>query len=230
MIVIGRRGAAGLQPENTLEALRAGIEAGAHALHIDVRVTGDGVPVVIHDNSLKRTHGIDELVQYITKNELDDFTAQQPVPSLEQVLDEFLNRTILVIQVRNRRTAVAVGELLKQRKLSQSAWRSIIIMSFKVSNLAALRKIAPQAPLGLMHDNNPFTFVAYHRILNFTAVGFHRLHTNRFAQAIAERADIFTFIYTANRPEAALLAAERGYDGVMTNYPNRVLSALEQAA
>lgn len=230
MIVIGRRGAAGLQPENTLEALRAGIEAGAHALHVDVRVTGDGVPVVIHDNSLKRTHGIDELVQYITKNELDDFTAQQPVPSLEQVLDEFLNRTILVIQVRNRRTAVAVGELLKQRKLSQSAWRSIIIMSFKVSNLAALRKIAPQAPLGLMHDNNPFTFVAYHRILNFTAVGFHRLHTNRFAQAIAERADIFTFIYTANRPEAALLAAERGYDGVMTNYPNRVLSALEQAA
>lgn len=228
MIIIGRRGAAGLGPENTLESMRAGIEAGTHALHIDVRATGDGVAVLLHDNNLKRTHGVDELVQYITYKELAIFTSNQPVPTLDQALDEFLGRTILVVEVRDRRTAIIVGEMLKNRKLRKSDWRSIIITSFRVANLVALRKIAPDAPLGLMHDNNPFTFVAYHRLLKFTAVGFHRLHTNRFAQAIAERSDVFTFIYTANRPEAALLAAERGYDGVMTNYPNRILDAIGQ--
>lgn len=228
MIIIGRRGAAGLAPENTLDALRAGLAAGAHALHVDVRVTGDGIAVCLHDQSLKRTHGVDELVQYITKGELDTFTADQPVPTLDQVLDEFLGRTILVIEARGRKSAIAIGEALNRRKLRKSDWRSIIVTSFRVGNLVALRKVAPNVPLGLMHDNNPFTFVAYHRLLKFTAVGFHRLHTNRLAQAVAERADIFTFVYTTNRPEAAVLAAKRGYDGVMTSYPDRVIKAIER--
>lgn len=228
MIVIGRRGAAGLAPENSLEALRMGLESGAHALHIDVRVTGDGVPVMMHDKSLKRTHGIDELVEYITKEELDRFTKSSPVPSLDEVLDEFLNKTILIIESRNRRAAIAIAEKLKSRKLTKSTWRGIMIISFRVGELIAIRKALPDAPIGLMHDHNPFTYIAYHRLLKFTAVGFHRLHTNRLAQQIAERADIFTFVYTANRPEAALLASARNYDGVMTGYPDRIIAALEK--
>lgn len=227
MIVIGRRGAAGLAPENTLESLRLGLQSGAHALHVDVRITSDGVPVLMHDTNLRRTHGVDELVEYLTKAELDHFTAHNPVPTLQDVFDEFLGRTILVIEARNRRAAVAIAEVLKQRKLRKSDWRSIIVTSFRVGDLVAARKVEPRLPIGLMHDNNPFTFAAYHRLLKFTAVGFHRLHTNSFAQAIAEKADIFTFVYTANRPEAAILAAERGYDGVMTSYPDRVLSAVQ---
>lgn len=228
MIIIGRRGAAGLAPENTLEAMREGLAAGAHALHIDVRTTGDGVPVLLHDQNLKRTHGVDELSQYITKSELDSFAKKQPVPTLDQALDEFLGRTILVIEARNSQAAIAIGQALKRRKLRKSDWRGIIVMSFRIADLVAFRKVCPDAPIGLIHDNNPFTFVAYHRLLKFTAVGFHRLHTNRLAQAVAERADIFTFVYTANRPEAAMLAAKRGYDGVMTSYPDRVIAALER--
>ncbi len=229
MIIIGRRGAAGLAPENSLAALRLGLEAGAHALHIDVRITGDGVPVLVHDASLKRTHSVDELVEYSTHAELEAFAGDKPIATLDAVLDEFLGRTILVIEARNRRAALAIAQALKQRRLRKADWRSIIVTSFRVGDLVAARKTVPQLPVGLMHDNNPFTFIAYHRLLKFTAVGFHRLHTNRLAQQIAERADIVTFVYTTNRPEAALLAAERGYDGVMTNYPDRVLAALQKS-
>lgn len=228
MIIIGRRGSAGLAPENSLEALRLGFQAGAHALHIDVRVTADGVPVLVHDASLKRTHGVDELVKYNTADQLNRFAGNQPIATLAEVLDEFLGKTILVIEARNRNAAIAIAEMLNKRKLRKSDWHSIILVSFRVGDLVAARKELPQLPTGLLHDNNPFTFIAYHRLLKFTAVGFHRLHTNRLAQQIAERADIFTFVYTANRPEAALLAAERGYDGVMTSYPDRVLDAIEK--
>ena len=54
-IVIGHRGAAGLAPENTLEGIEAALAAGADAVEIDVRVTDDGVPVLLHDETLDRT-------------------------------------------------------------------------------------------------------------------------------------------------------------------------------
>ena len=54
-IVIGHRGAAGLAPENTLEGIEAALQAGADAVEIDVRVTDDGVPILLHDETLDRT-------------------------------------------------------------------------------------------------------------------------------------------------------------------------------
>ncbi|MDH4348563.1 MAG: glycerophosphodiester phosphodiesterase family protein [Gemmatimonadota bacterium] len=53
--VIGHRGAAGLAPENTIPGFRAGLEAGAEAVELDVHLTSDGVAVVIHDPTLERT-------------------------------------------------------------------------------------------------------------------------------------------------------------------------------
>lgn len=48
----GHRGARGLAPENTLAGLRAGVEAGATAIEIDVRLSADGHPVLWHDQVL----------------------------------------------------------------------------------------------------------------------------------------------------------------------------------
>lgn len=51
--IVGHRGAAGLRPENTLPAIRAGLAAGADAVEVDVQLSADGVPVVYHDLQLK---------------------------------------------------------------------------------------------------------------------------------------------------------------------------------
>ena len=54
-VVVAHRGDSFHAPENTLEAGRATREAGAPAWEIDVQLTRDGVPVLLHDESLKRT-------------------------------------------------------------------------------------------------------------------------------------------------------------------------------
>src|SRR3954452_7141634 len=54
-VIVAHRGASALAPENTLEAARLGWEAGADAWEFDVQMTRDGVPVIIHDESLLRT-------------------------------------------------------------------------------------------------------------------------------------------------------------------------------
>lgn len=52
---IGHRGAAGLEPENTLRSFRRAAEEGADALELDLRVTHDGHLVVLHDPTVDRT-------------------------------------------------------------------------------------------------------------------------------------------------------------------------------
>jgi glycerophosphoryl diester phosphodiesterase len=54
-LVVAHRGDSSHSPENTLEAARRGREAGADAWELDVHLTRDGVPVVVHDESLRRT-------------------------------------------------------------------------------------------------------------------------------------------------------------------------------
>jgi glycerophosphoryl diester phosphodiesterase len=56
-IVIAHRGAPAEAPENTLLAFEAAVRAGADALELDVRLTADGAPVVIHDATSRRTPG-----------------------------------------------------------------------------------------------------------------------------------------------------------------------------
>ena len=54
-LIIGHRGASAVAPENTMAAFREAIAVGADGIEFDVRLTRDGVPVVIHDSTLRRT-------------------------------------------------------------------------------------------------------------------------------------------------------------------------------
>ncbi len=68
--VIAHRGASAEAPENTLPAFEAAVRAGAEAFELDVRVTADGAPVVIHDDTLDRTTDRDGPVRSLTLADL----------------------------------------------------------------------------------------------------------------------------------------------------------------
>ncbi len=69
-LILGHRGASALAPENTLAAFARAIEDGADGIEFDVRLSRDGLPVVIHDDTLKRTGLIDRAVLELTAAEL----------------------------------------------------------------------------------------------------------------------------------------------------------------
>ena len=73
--VIAHRGASGFFPENTLLAFRKAIEVGADALEFDVRVTEDGIPVVIHDSTVDRTTDGVGVVSEMTLAAMTEFDA-----------------------------------------------------------------------------------------------------------------------------------------------------------
>jgi glycerophosphoryl diester phosphodiesterase len=228
MLVIGHRGAAGLAYENTLEAFRAGFEAGADVLECDIRLTKDSIPVLAHDFHALRTHHDLSIISRHTLKELRQRFAT-PIITLEEVLDEFFGVILLNIEVKGRGSGIAAVKLLEKQYIKKPGdWDNVLFASFHGSELRAIRKTSKHANLSLLHFDNPFLFIAYQRSLHLTAVGFHRLYVNPFALAIAKRIGLFTYAYTVDRPGAATLLAQQGIEGVVTNHPDRVLAELQR--
>ena len=160
MLIIGHRGAAGLAPENTIDAMVAGVATGVDMLELDVRLTRDSVPVVAHDNRLLRTHHRNESISHLTYTELQALTSEQPIPSLFAVLDRFLGVVLLNIELKGHGSAELTYQLLTRYITSPDDWDNVLLSSFSVRELRQFRQLAPQANLALLHRNNPFAFLA----------------------------------------------------------------------
>lgn len=230
MLIIGHRGAAGLAPENTLEAFRVGVEKDADILELDVRLTADGIPIVIHDPDTLRTHRQHVTISHTTLSELRTKIPDHSIPTLEEVLDEFFGNILLNIELKGKDSGKAAVALIKRKYIKKpSDWDFIIFSSFKVRELSAVRDVSKKANLALLHFTNPFIFIAYQRKLRFTAVGFHRLYINWLALEIAKQLRLFTYVYTVDRPYGALLLQRRGIDGVVTNRPDIILKEINKS-
>jgi glycerophosphoryl diester phosphodiesterase len=233
MLVIGHRGAAGVAPENSLESLRAGVEAGADMLEFDVHMTSDHVPILIHDSNLMRTHKKRVFVATSTFEKLQKITADSPNPiiSLESVLDEFYGQILLNIEIKQRDMAEPIIALLKRKYIKRkSDWDLFVFSAFSPKDLAALRKQSKEANLWLLHKRNPFIFIAYARRLDLDGVGFHRLYVNDLSLKIAKKTNLFTYAYTVNRPDGARQLGDRGVDGVVSDYPASILKGVKNYA
>ncbi|MBV9957612.1 MAG: glycerophosphodiester phosphodiesterase, partial [Acidobacteria bacterium] len=70
LLIIGHRGASAAAPENTLVAFERAMADGADGVEFDVQLARDGVPVVIHDATLRRTGLKEGLIAELSSNEL----------------------------------------------------------------------------------------------------------------------------------------------------------------
>lgn len=229
MLIIGHRGAAGLAPENTIESLQAGLDAGADMLEFDVRQTRDGALLLAHDAHLLRSHGSLSLISQLTLDQVRQKSQDKQIATLEEVLDLFFGKILLNIELKSAGSGSAVTQLLETRYIKRkSDWDSVILSSFKAKELSEARDASAEINLALLHAHNPFAFVAFERKLKLTAVGFHRLYVSRLAMQIAKKAGLFTYVYTVDRPHAALLLQQKGIDGIVTNYPDRILREINR--
>lgn len=229
MLIIGHRGAAGLARENTLEAMRAGYEADADMLEFDIRLTKDGILIINHDFHTWRTHHSASIISRHTLKELQERVGHETIVTFEEVLDEFFGKILLNIEIKGFGTGNAAITFLKKHYIKKKDdWDNVLFSSFLGSELTAIRKASQQANLALLHHENPFIFIGYHRRLQLSAVGFHRLYINKLALEIAKRAKLFTYAYTVNRAPTAALLAEQGLDAIVTDNPLKMQAELRK--
>jgi glycerophosphoryl diester phosphodiesterase len=105
-VVVAHRGASSTHPENTLPSFEAAIQLGAPVVELDVRLTSDGHPVVMHDADVARTTDGAGLVHELSLDQLRGLNAgtrahPAAVPTLREVLELASGRAGVAIEIKN---------------------------------------------------------------------------------------------------------------------------------
>jgi len=143
MLRLAHRGDHRREPENTIAAFGAALEvAGCDGLEVDVRLASDGVPVVIHDESLARVQGRPALVRSLTAEEL----AVERVPTLAAVLAVAGSTPFLDVELKVG-GGPAVVEVLRTGRGPRLA--AAVVSSFEPGALVEIRELEPTWPCWL---------------------------------------------------------------------------------
>lgn len=113
MNIYAHRGVCAHLPENTLAAFSRAVELGVAGIELDVHLSGDGIPVVIHDHTADRTTNGTGKIQEFTAHELGLLDAGEGefVPTLEQVLQLAAGRLRVNIELKDAAAAGPVVEV-----------------------------------------------------------------------------------------------------------------------
>jgi glycerophosphoryl diester phosphodiesterase len=127
-------------PENSLAALLAAVDVpGCDGVEFDVRASRDGVPVLCHDETLRRVHGVDARVDSLRWTELE----QIGVVSLEDVLAAIPPRAFLDVELKDDPGRGAVEVLAAGRG---PALERAVVSSFRPATLERVAGLAPTWP------------------------------------------------------------------------------------
>ena len=245
-LVIAHRGGAGLFPENTLAAFLGAVELGVDALELDIHRTADGVPVVIHDETVDRTTDGAGRVDSFTLDELrqldagyrfnppgspGDFSYRGrgvTVPTLREVFAALPGRH-LIVEVKEDDPALADAVTALVREFDRE--ELTIAASFHPEVLLRFRRTAPEIAT---HASRPevirflpaawlglegLSTPDYQAFLVPPRSGPVPVTTRRFIRA-AENRNIFTAAWTVNDPGEMERLLERGIGGLITDRPD----------
>ncbi|MBJ6359825.1 glycerophosphodiester phosphodiesterase [Paenibacillus sp. GCM10012307] len=237
-LCVAHRGASGEAPENTLIAARHAMAYPfVQWMEIDVQLSKDQIPVVIHDDRLSRTtNGKGKVADY-TAEELAKLDAGrwfgrsfegEPVPTLEQLLMATAGRCRLNIELKTLSGKYPgieqkVVELLYKYNLQFDT----VITSFEPDALYNVKKISPEMTTGLIIDASPSQLIAELNRLQaaFLSIGYTQITPQRLQEW--HQAGLTVMAWTVN--DALAMRRLMQMDGslmICTNYPDRYARAL----
>ena len=223
--VIGHRGAMAYAPENTLASFREARRRGARWVEIDVKLTADGVPIVMHDASLKRTMGVDRLVAETPRAELPG-----EVPTFEQAIACFrelglgCNVEIKPCEGREVETARVAVETL--RRAWPAALPAPLLSSFKDESLKAAQETAPEFARALLLGELVEDWQSRARAVGVAGMNVGRRKLTAAGAVAVKRAGYALSVWTVNDPDEARALVGMGADCIITDAPDVILRGL----
>ena len=195
MKIIGHRGAAGLALENTLPSLELARLLGVDAIEFDVRKTKDNKLVLCHDADLDDISDRDDRLSDLTMRQLKNIVLsdeQSTTPSLKEALKMTADIPVL-IELKEGGCA----ELLLE-ELKDFPQLDVTVVSFKLDELAYLRKLRPDMRLYGLERTKPFDIIQFAKELKLNGVGLNFWLLNPLTYLLAKRYKLDIFVYTVN--------------------------------
>jgi glycerophosphoryl diester phosphodiesterase len=237
--VVGHRGAAARAPENSLAGFRTAKALGVACVEFDVRLTGDGVAVLFHDESLGRNsdgRGRIRQTDLATLRRHDigawfgpDYTGER-IPTLAEALALFHELDLAFdLEMKAGR---GDAELLAERVAEALAegWPasapSPLVSSFERAALDAVARFAPGIARGYLVGALPRRWQAEAAALEARVVIMDQRHAGPGQIEAVKSAGYPLALYTVNDPVAAKAFFAKGVDSVTSDAPDAILAVL----
>ncbi|GAB3938412.1 hypothetical protein GCM10027614_18430 [Micromonospora vulcania] len=176
--MIAHRGASAAAPENTLVAQEIARRGGADWIENDVQPSKDGIPFILHDDTVDRTTDGTGRIRDLTAAQIKALDAGswfgphyvgERVPTLaEQLADLRTRGGNLLVEIKGKHTKDEVATIIQVIRDEQMMGR-VFIQSFEVDALRYTFELAPELPLGLLRSNLDADPVAISKELHLTA-------------------------------------------------------------
>jgi len=161
--LIGHRGVKDLKPENTLESISTAFDLGLDCVEIDVKISKDNIPLLLHDDTLDRTTNGSGLVCDFTFDEISKLDAGYyfyksktdiKVPALRSVLDLVKkNQKYLNIELKPNKNYEDLNIKKVLEEITKSSYEKIYFSSFNLSSCIRLKESAPHLLCGFLNDD-----------------------------------------------------------------------------
>ncbi len=248
-LIIGHRGASADAPENTLAAFQMAIAAGADGVEFDVQLAKDGVPVVIHDDTLVRTGNRNEKIADLTSKQLGKIDVgswfnikfpkksqpaftRETVPTLIEVLKLLEDTTgPIYIELKCDQTnfkplAAAVCKIIRDSPMLPR----MIVKSFRLSAICEVRHLMPKVQTAALFEPTIMTILRRRKFIIAMAsefgahqISLHYTLVTRKLISLATDAQMPVTIWTADDPKWIKRCAKLGIGVLITNDPKRLI-------
>ncbi len=233
--IVGHRGAAGEECENTLSAFRRGVEAGASMVELDVQLASDGVLVCFHDWNLERLAERATIVELASSDRLADIPLganADSMPTLIAALAAIPETMPVNVELKRRRAPA--GALVDRVTADLEGRSQVLVSSFDWDLLARLRALEPELPLAPLSPSRERRALLRDPLGDLIAAGERldafSLHCSRsmvepgLTERAAQRGFERLLSYTVNDPEEAEDLFARGFAGIFTDYPTAMVA------
>ena len=227
---IAHGGAGKLAPENTLAAMRAGYAHGYRMVEFDVKLSGDGVPFLLHDDTLDRTtdgRGRADALTWAELAKLDAGSwhsaafAGEALPTLGAVARwSIANGVACNIEIKpspGREGATGAAVALDARALWRGAASTPLLSSFSEQALAEALAAVPELPRAMLFEHVPPDWPQRLAQLQCVALDTDHREIDPDLVAAVHAAGYKLLCYTPNDPARAAELARWGVDGIITD-------------
>jgi len=225
-LVIGHRGAMGYETENTIASIEKAIELGVSMIEIDVLRIKSGELMVFHDKRVDRlTNGAGEIEDYYMSDVLAlNLVGGHKIPTLQQVLKAVDGRVKINIELKGKRTASKVDQIIRvYERREVYPLSNYVISSFDWEELDAFRALNQEVDVAVLTDADPLQAIPKAEELNAIAINPYYKNINAEIVEQIHDAGFKVYTYTVNEEADIASVKEMGVDGIFCDYPDRAL-------
>ena len=188
-------------------------------VEVDVRMTSDGRLVLLHDETIDRTTDKSGRLRQLSLKQVQELTAHQPVPTLEEALEAGGPSLGMILELKEAGIGAEAAAIVRHAKFGGA----VIYASFLFGELVRVRLADPSAAImPLFGDTLPANPVEEAVMLQASQAGFSYPTLTRHLVNICRQAGIQVFAYTVNDPLAVRHIRGLEIDGIISDFPDRI--------